>query len=175
MDAQIIDRGEWVDRAREFARGGWMFIDLTAVDRLHLAAGTEPLDRFEVVVQLLHRDRKERLAVRIGAAGDPGSGGEPSVPSVCEVWPAAEAYEREVFDLFGITFEGHPNLTRIMLPDEWEGHPLRKDYGVGKVTVQYLPQPIMQVTSEGQGTSTIDAEETVDRLGQAGPPKRGAR
>ena len=106
--------------------------------------------------------------LRVGAAGDP-----PSVPSLAGVWPAAGAYEREVYDLFGIDFEGHPNLTRIMLPDEWEGHPLRKDYGVGKVTVQYLPQPVMQIASEGQGPSTAEAGAPVDRLGQAGPPKRG--
>jgi NADH-quinone oxidoreductase subunit C len=148
---------------------GWTFIDLTAVDRLHLAAGTEPVDRFEIVMQLLHLEKKERLLVRAGIAGDP-----PTIGSLAEVWPAASSYEREVFDLFGVRFEGHPNLTRIMLPDEWEGHPLRKDYGVGKVTVQYLPQPVLQGTGD-QGPSGADSHEPVDRLGQAGPPKRGSR
>jgi NADH-quinone oxidoreductase subunit C len=148
---------------------GWSFIDLTAVDRLHLAAGTEPVDRFEIVMQLLHLEKKDRLMVRAGIAGDP-----PTIASITKVWPAANAFEREVYDLFGVRFEGHPDLTRIMLPDEWEGHPLRKDYGVGKVTVQYLPQPVLQVTGD-QGTSTVDSHEPVDRLGQAGPPRRGAK
>lgn len=91
--------------------------DVTAVDNL-------PNDpRFEVVYHLLALEpyRRVRLKVRISAA-------HPRVASVISVWPAANAFEREVFDLFGIHFEGHPYLRRILLPDDWEGHPLRKDY-----------------------------------------------
>jgi NADH-quinone oxidoreductase subunit C len=57
-------------------------------------------------------------------------GDAPSVESITSVWPSANFYEREVFDLFGIGIEGHPNLRRIMMPDDWQGHPLRKDYPV---------------------------------------------
>ena len=62
--------------------------------------------------------------------------GEP-VPSVVEVWPTADWHEREVFDLMGIPFQGHPNLTRIIMPDDWEGHPLRKDYPIGGEPVRF--------------------------------------
>jgi NADH-quinone oxidoreductase subunit C len=93
--------------------------DLTAVDWYP----SEP--RFEVVYHLLSIPKKER--VRLKGRLDSSS---PSIESVTSVWPAANFYEREVFDLFGIRFTGHPNLKRIMMPDNWEGHPLRKDYPV---------------------------------------------
>lgn len=160
MNHEVVHSGEWLDRARSLREDGWWLADLTAVDRLHLPKNDR---RFEVVVQLLHHARKERLTVHIPAEGD-----DPTVPSVAKIWPAARNPEREAFDLFGITFDGHENLTRILLPDEWEGHPLRKDYGVGKVTVQFVPQPFMQVDAPGQGTSTVDAGIGVDRLGQPG-------
>lgn len=81
--------------------------------------------RFEVVYHLLSMQRKERvrLSVRL-------EGGDPRVESLTSLWPAANFFEREVFDLFGVQFEGHPYLRRIMMPENWEGHPLRKDYPV---------------------------------------------
>ena len=93
--------------------------DLTCVDWYP----SEP--RFEVVYHLLSISKKER--VRLKARLD---GSSPAIESVTSVWPSANFYEREVFDLFGVRFTGHPNLKRIMMPDDWEGHPLRKDYPV---------------------------------------------
>jgi NADH-quinone oxidoreductase subunit C len=93
--------------------------DLTCVDWY-------PSDpRFEVVYHLLSIPNKER--VRLKARLD---GSSAAIESVTSVWPAANFYEREVFDLFGVRFTGHPNLKRILMPDDWEGNPLRKDYPV---------------------------------------------
>ena len=90
---------------------------VTAVDRYP----AEP--RFEVVYHLhsIERNERVRLKCRLGGAN-------PEIDSVTSVWRSADWYEREVFDLFGIRFAGHPDLRRIVLPDEWVGHPLRKDY-----------------------------------------------
>jgi NADH-quinone oxidoreductase subunit C len=93
--------------------------DITTVDRFPL----EP--RFEVNYQLLSMDRRERLRLRVKLPGN-----SVAVESVTPIWPTANWHERENFDLFGIQFEGHPDLTRILMPDDWEGHPLRKDYPV---------------------------------------------
>jgi len=93
--------------------------DVTCVDWYP----SEP--RFEVVYHLLSIPKKERvrLKVRLDSAG-------PAIESVTSVWPGANYFEREVFDLFGIRFTGHPYLRRILMPEDWEGHPLRKDYPV---------------------------------------------
>jgi NADH-quinone oxidoreductase subunit C len=81
--------------------------------------------RFEVVYHLLSIPRKERVRLKVRLEGD-----SPVVESVTSVWPGANYFEREVFDLFGIRFSGHPYLRRIQMPENWEGHPLRKDYPV---------------------------------------------
>jgi NADH-quinone oxidoreductase subunit C len=93
--------------------------DLTCVDWFP----SEP--RFEVVYHLLSIPKKERVRLKVRLDGS-----SPVIESVTSVWPAANFYEREVFDLFGVRFTGHPNLKRLMMPDDWEGHPLRKDYPV---------------------------------------------
>jgi NADH-quinone oxidoreductase subunit C len=156
METIRVDTDEWSARARALADEGWWLADLCGVDRI--AATNE---RFEVVVQLLHHEQKQRMSIRVAAPGDP-----PTVPSVVDVWRGADFMEREAFDMFGIHFEGHPNLTRILMPDEWEGHPLRKDYGVGKVPVEFVPQPFLQVEGPGQAPSPGESGHTVDRLGQ---------
>jgi len=81
--------------------------------------------RFELAYHLLSMKRKERLRLKVRLSGD-----EASLESITSVWPSVNFFEREIFDLFGIRFLGHPYLRRIMLPEDWEGHPLRKDYPV---------------------------------------------
>ena len=89
-------------------------------------------ERFEVVVNLLSIERRERVRVRVQVPGD-----DPTVPTLFDVHPGSEAHERETFDMFGIVFEGHPDLTRILMPEDWHGHPLRKDYDPGRIPVQF--------------------------------------
>ncbi|MBI4364727.1 MAG: NADH-quinone oxidoreductase subunit C [Candidatus Latescibacteria bacterium] len=96
--------------------------DVTAVDRLNERAAGEP--RFEVVAILYSPAFNRRILVKTWV----GEG--ESVPSATAVWPGANFMEREVYDMFGIRFEGHPNLERILTPDGWLGHPLRKDFPV---------------------------------------------
>jgi NADH-quinone oxidoreductase subunit C len=81
--------------------------------------------RFEVIYHLFSIPKKERLRLKVRLSGD-----APAVESVTSVWPSANYFEREVFDLFGIRFTGHPYLRRLLMPEEWQGHPLRKDYPV---------------------------------------------
>jgi len=81
--------------------------------------------RFEVIYNLLSIPKKERVRLKVRLGSD-----SPALESVCSVWPSANFFEREVFDLFGIRFSGHPYLRRIQMPETWEGHPLRKDYPV---------------------------------------------
>jgi len=126
-----VERTELLEVATALRDAGFAtFIDLCAVDHL----GRRP--RFEVVVNLL--DMADRLRVRLRV---PVPGPDPVVPSITSVYAGANAYEREAWDLFGIDFEGHPELTRILLPDDWEGHPLRKDASVGSVPVQFKGAP----------------------------------
>jgi NADH-quinone oxidoreductase subunit C len=103
------------DRALQFT----FLSDITAVDKFPL----EP--RFELNYHLLSLEYRKRIRVKVRIPGD-----DPQVQSVTPIWPAANWHEREAFDLMGIRFEGHPDLTRILMPDDWEGYPLRKDYPV---------------------------------------------
>lgn len=118
--------------------------------------------------------------VRVTALADEGT----TVPSVTEQFPTADWQEREVFDMFGIAFSSHPNLTRILLPDEWEGHPLRKDYPIGGVPVEYRIEPSYaggghQITDIGRSaTGGQPARLTADRrrlMTWTGPPASGVR
>ncbi len=115
-------------------------VDVTAVDysvspQRDLPAGTVP-ERFEVVVGLLSHARRERIRLRVQVPAD-----DPVVPSLFDLHPGTEALEREVYDMFGIEFDGHPDLTRILMPETWEGHPLRKDFSVGRIPVQFKGAP----------------------------------
>ena len=103
-----------------------MLADLTAVDY------PKKEKRFEIVYQFYSFSRNERLRVKA-----PLGEGE-TIESVISVWAGADWLEREVFDMFGIRFDHHPNLRRILLPDEWQGHPLRKDYGILQQDVKWV-------------------------------------
>jgi NADH-quinone oxidoreductase subunit C len=135
------NRDTYLQMVGAFKDAGFeMCADLCAVDYLthpgrSLPDGVAP-ERFEVVVNLLSLSRRQRVRIRVQV---PES--DPSVDSVVDLYPGADAMEREVFDLMGIVFHGHPDLTRILMPEEWEGHPLRKDYGVGRVPVQFKEAP----------------------------------
>ena len=123
------------ERLRELATaargaGFEMCVDVTAVDHLHRRP------RFEVVVMLLSMQHQQRLRLRVALSGD-----DPTVPSLVPVYPGANYFEREVYDMFGIEFTEHPDLSRILMPDDWEGHPLRKNYQVGTVQVQFKDAP----------------------------------
>jgi NADH-quinone oxidoreductase subunit C len=119
-------------------------VDVTAVDYLTFPHRALPDDapegatreRFELVVQLMRLPVVARVRVRCQVPA-----ANPTVPTITDLYAGADAPEREVFDMFGITFEGHPDLTRILMPEDWEGHPLRKDYGVGRIPVQFKAAP----------------------------------
>jgi NADH-quinone oxidoreductase subunit C len=88
--------------------------------------------RFHVIYQLLSLSRKERLGLRV-----PVSGISPSIPTVEKVFKNANWFEREIWDMFGIHVEGHSDLRRLVMPHDWQGHPLRKDYPLGYEEVQF--------------------------------------
>jgi NADH-quinone oxidoreductase subunit C len=101
-------------------QAGYNFLeDVTAVDWYP----SEP--RFQISYSILSHKLKQRIRLVVRLDGE-----APSLDSITSVWPSANFYEREVFDLFGVHFSGHPNLRRIMMPEDWKGHPLRKDYPV---------------------------------------------
>jgi NADH-quinone oxidoreductase subunit C len=115
-----IAPGEILAAAKTVQAAGYNFFeDLTAVDWFPASP------RFQLSYHILSHRYKERIRLRVMVDEV-----EPAVESITSAWPSANYYEREVFDLFGIRFEGHPNLRRIMMPDDWQGHPLRKDYPV---------------------------------------------
>jgi NADH-quinone oxidoreductase subunit C len=134
-------RDRYPDMVEAFRSGGFeTCADLCAVDYLTHPGRTLPdgvqAERFEVVVNLLSLSQRQRVRVRVQV---PES--DPRVASLTEIYPGVDAMEREAFDMVGIIFEGHPDLTRILMPEDWEGHPLRKDYGVGRVPVQFKEAP----------------------------------
>lgn len=139
-DQQVIHphRNAWRDIAITLLNDGWnMCVDITAVDYSAYAAernlpeGVAP-ERFEVIASFVSYERRARMRARAQVPGD-----DPRISSLYAVYPGVDFSEREVFDLFGITFDGHPDLSRILMPETWVGHPLRKDYAVGAIPVQF--------------------------------------
>ena len=133
----FVPRDRYLAVMKQLVDDGFtMCVDLTAVDYLTHLGRTLPegvqAERFEVVANLLSMQRRERLRVRVQV---PES--DPTLSSMFELFPGTEAMEREVFDMFGISFDGHPDLTRILMPEDWDGHPLRKDYAQGRIPVQF--------------------------------------
>ena len=132
---------QYLDVIKALADDGYaMCVDLTAVDYLNFMQRALPegvtAERFEVVVNLLDMAGRRRIRLRVQV---PES--EPSLASIFDVHPGTEAMEREVFDMFGIAFEGHPDPSRILMPEDWIGHPLRKDYEIGDIPVQFKGAP----------------------------------
>jgi NADH-quinone oxidoreductase subunit C len=132
-------RDELVDLVRRLRddEGYRMCLDVCGVDYLTYKADRRlpvgaTAERFEVVVLLMSHAAGNRLRLRIQVPAD-----DPTCPSLFDVHPGTEAMEREVFDLFGISFTDHPDLTRILMPEDWEGYPLRKDEAVGRIPVQF--------------------------------------
>jgi NADH-quinone oxidoreductase subunit C len=136
-----VDRERYLETMKALLDEGYAFCsDVTAVDYLlaidrPIPVGVAP-ERFEVAVSLLDMENAKRIRVRAQVPDR-----EPTLPTLFDLFPGSEAMEREVYDMFGIVFEGHPDLTRILMPDDWEGHPLRKDYPIGRIPVQFKEAP----------------------------------
>jgi len=130
-------RDQYVSVIKALADDGYeMCIDLTGVDYLEMpnrkiGFGIQP-ERFELVVNLLSLSQRQRIRVRVQVPAD-----DVTMPTLFDIHPGTEAHERETFDMFGIVFTGHPDMTRILMPEDWDGHPLRKDYSQGSIPVQF--------------------------------------
>jgi NADH-quinone oxidoreductase subunit C len=131
-------RKSYLDTAAAAEADGFdQLVDLTAVDYLTFAAPRAlpagvAVERFEIVTQLINHTSGERIRLRVQVPVD-----DTVVASLFDLWPGSEALEREVFDMFGIEFAEHPDMSRILMPEDWVGHPLRKDYAVGSIPVQF--------------------------------------
>jgi len=130
-------REQYLDLMRALADDGYaMCVDLCAVDYLEHGGRQVPegvvLERFEVAIDLLDLTAKRRTRVRVQVPAD-----DATLPSLFDLYPGTEAMEREAFDMVGVVFDGHPDPSRILMPEDWIGHPLRKDYEVGRIPVQF--------------------------------------
>jgi len=132
-----VPREHYVDLIKALTDEGYTQItDICGVDYLTYPNRAMPAgvsrERFELAVNVLDIENRRRMRVRVQIPED-----DPSCPSLFDLHPGTEAMEREVFDMFGIVFTDHPDLTRILMPEDWEGHPLRKDYDPGAIPVQF--------------------------------------
>lgn len=132
-----VDRDRYLDVAKQLADEGYaMCVDLTAVDYSEYMERALPssvtAERFEVVVNLLDITHRRRIRLRVQVPE-----GDAKVATLFDLHPGTEAMEREVFDMFGIEFDGHPDPSRILMPEDWNGYPLRKDFQVGTIPVQF--------------------------------------
>ena len=130
-------RDQYLDLMKVLADEGYaMIVDLCGVDYLEYMQRPLPdgvaAERFEVVVNVLDIVNRRRIRIRVQV---PES--DPTIASLFDLHPAVEAYERETYDMFGVTFTDHPDMTRILMPEDWDGHPLRKDYATGEIPVQF--------------------------------------
>ena len=108
-----------------------MMVDLTVVDWFRKK---EP--RFEIIVQLLSTIHNARKTIKVFVNDE-----DLTISSITDIYPSANFYEREAYDMFGIIFADHPDLTRILMPDDWQGYPLRKNYSSGRIPVQFKNAP----------------------------------
>ena len=140
IEKGVTARDEWItvpaDRVRDVlstlkADGYRLVVFLTCVDHL-IDSSREFAGRYEIVYQLRDLEKPVNIRVRAFIDGDP-----PRIDSVHDIFPPANWEERETYDLFGVVFTGHPGLTRILMPDDWVGHPLRRDYPVGGEVVEF--------------------------------------
>jgi NADH-quinone oxidoreductase subunit C len=128
QDVARVPSEGWYELAEAAKEAGFEICsDVTVVDWMR-----QKPQRFEVVANLVSMQHETRLRMITSLDRQ-----EPTIASITPLWPGAGFAEREAYDMFGITFDGHPDLTRILMPDDWEGHPLRKDFGVGSVPVQF--------------------------------------
>ena len=132
-----VPREQYVALVKTLISDGYVQVsDLCGIDYLTHPGRTLPegivAERFEVVVNLLDIEHRRRLRVRVQIPAD-----DATCPTLFDVHPGTEAMEREAYDMFGIEFTDHPDLTRILMPEDWEGFPLRKDYDTGAIPVQF--------------------------------------
>lgn len=140
VERTVVDRGELTlhvrrERVRDLAQqlrddADLRFELLSSVSGVHYPMDTDA--QLHVVYELTSMTHNRRVRLEVSAPD-----ADPHIPSVVGVWPTADFQEREIWDLFGVVFDGHPALTRIMMPDDWPGHPQRKDYPLGGIPVEY--------------------------------------
>jgi len=156
-DAAIerVEPGTLIARLTELKREGFtLLLDVGAVDY------PERTPRFDVVYHLLNLVKTQRVRLLCGVAAD-----RTQLPTATGLWKSANWAEREIFDLFGITFEGHPDMRRIQMPNDWEGHPLRKDYPLRGPARERSPRPAFALKSNVQAC-TPPSGRTLEALQQ---------